>query len=204
MSNFDLKYQLEALLFSSAKSMTIEELSQLTNSSKEEVKEKLEELRRDYEEKSSSIILIDGGGSFKFNVKPQYLHLVQQIVKETELSKSLMETLAVIAFKYPIKQSDLIKIRTNKAYDHLKELEEKGYISRQKYGRTKLIKLTPKFFEYFDLPPEKLKEKFKNFEGLAKAIEEKEEELKRIREKAKGDAKANEMINSQKDESISS
>jgi DNA-binding PadR family transcriptional regulator len=107
------------------------------------------------------------------------------IVTETELSKTIMETLAVIAFKYPIKQSDLIKIRTNKAYDHLKELEGLGYISRQKHGRTNLIKLTDKFFEYFDLPKEKLREVFKDFSSIAKIIEEKESEIKTIREKQK-------------------
>ena len=37
-------------------------------------------------------------------------YVVGKIVTETELSKTVTETLAVIAFKYPIKQSDLIKI----------------------------------------------------------------------------------------------
>ena len=183
MSN--LKYKLEALLFSSARSMTIEELSNLTKASPEEIREKIQELKKDYEEKDSSITLIDEGNSFRLNVKPEHTDVINQIVTETELSKTLMETLAVIAFKYPIKQSDLIKIRTNKSYDHLRELEEIGYIVRQKFGRTKLIKLTPKFFEYFDLPPEKLKEKFANFEGIATAIKSKEDEIKQIKEEMK-------------------
>ncbi|MBW2974500.1 SMC-Scp complex subunit ScpB [Candidatus Woesearchaeota archaeon] len=187
MSN--LKYKLEALLFSSARSMKVEELSSLTKASPEEVRETLNELKKDYEQRESSIALIDEGDAFKLNVKPEHISVIQQIVTETELSKTVMETLAVIAFKYPIKQSDLIKIRTNKAYDHLHELEEMGYITRQKYGRTKLIKLTPKFFEYFDLPPEKLKEKFDDFGGIAKAIQEKEEEVKKIKDDMKKKAK---------------
>jgi len=183
MSN--LKYKLEALLFSSARSMSIEELSNLTKASPEEIREELNRLKKDYEKRDSSITLIDEGNAFKLNVKSEHIPIIQQIVTETELSKTLMETLAVIAFKYPIKQSDLIKLRTNKAYDHLRELEEMGYITRQKYGRTKLIKLTPKFFEYFDLPPEKLKEKFADFGGIAKAIKEKEEEIKKMKEEMK-------------------
>src|SRR3989344_1209142 len=118
-------------------------------------------------------------------IREQFLPLVRNIVTETELSKTIMETLAVIAFKYPIKQSDLIKIRTNKAYDHLKELEQMGYITRQKHGRTNLIKLTQKFFEYFDLPQEKLKEVFKDFASIARAIEDKEFEIKKIKEEQK-------------------
>ena len=183
MSN--LKYKLEALLFSSARSMKIEELANLTKANSEEIREKLNELKKEYGQRDSSITLIDEGNSFKLNVKSEHASVVHQVVTETELSKTLMETLAIIAFKYPIKQSDLIKLRTNKAYDHLRELEDIGYIIRQKYSRTKLIKLTPKFFEYFDLPPEKLKEKFADFGGISKAIKEKEEEIKQIKEEMK-------------------
>ena len=147
-----LKNKLEALLFSSGRKMSIDELSKLSNSKPEEIQNILVELKKEYDEKNSSMMLANEGSSWKLTVREQYLSIVQKIVTETELSKTMMETLAVIAFKYPIKQSDLIKIRTNKAYDHLKGLEEMGYISRQKHGRTNLIKLTQKFFEYFNLP----------------------------------------------------
>jgi len=183
MSN--LKYKLEALLFSSAREMKVEELTTLTKSTPEKVREALKQIKEEYEKRDSSITLIDYGDSFKLNVKSEHSPIIHQVVTETELSKTLIETLAVIAFKYPIKQSDLIKIRTNKAYDHLAHLEENGYITRQKYGRTKLIKLAPKFFEYFDLPEEKLKQKFEGFEGIAKAIKGKEEEIKKIKEEQK-------------------
>jgi len=56
----------------------------------------------------------------------------------------------------------------------LDELEELGYLTREKKGRSKLIKLTPKFFDYFDVPPDKLKEKFRNVAALEQAIEQKE------------------------------
>jgi segregation and condensation protein B len=193
-----LKGKLEALLFSSGRKMDIEELSRLTHAKPEEIQNSLTELKKEYDEKDSSVMIVNEGNSWKLTVREQFLPLVQKIVTETELSKTVTETLAVIAFKYPIKQSDLIKIRTNKAYDHLKELEEMGYITRQKHGRTYLIKLTQKFFEYFDLPEEKLKEKFQDFRSIAKAIEDKETEIEAIKQEQK--AKAEEE--KQKDEKI--
>ena len=66
-----------------------------------------------------------------------------------------METLSVIAWKNPALQSDIIKIRTNKAYKHIGELEEAGFIESIKHGRTKLLKLTKKFYDYFDLEGDK-------------------------------------------------
>lgn len=178
----DLKKKVEALLFSSGKRMKVVDISRLCKTNEEDVKQALNELKSDYGEKNSSLMLIDEGDFWKLTVREQYLSIVQKIVTETELSKTILETLAVIAFRYPIKQSDLIKIRTNKSYDHLSELEEAGYISRQKHGRSKLIKLTDKFFEYFDLPRDKLRDQFKDFQGIAKAIEEKEDEVHKIKE----------------------
>ncbi len=196
----EIKNKIEALLFSSARSMSVDEISNLVKVSTEEVKKILEELKKKYEN-SEATELIQEGDHWKLAVRDKYVPLVSSIVTQTELSKTLMETLAVIAFKYPIKQSDVIKVRTNKAYDHLRELEEQGFITRQRYGRTRLIKLAQKFFDYFDLPREKLKEKFKDFESLAHAIEEKEsiiEKMKQRKSKIFVDLKNNSFSNKEK------
>ncbi|MBI4439625.1 SMC-Scp complex subunit ScpB [Candidatus Woesearchaeota archaeon] len=179
------KEKIEALLFSSGKKMSVEELMKLCRLREDDVLSALREVKEDYDRKGGSFKLVEEGRDWKFVVKEEFLPLVSKIVTETELPKTVLETLAVIAFRYPIKQSDLIHMRTNKAYDHLALLENSGYITRVKYGRTKLIKLTQKFFEYFDLPPEKLKEKFESFDEIAKAIEMKEGEIKKIKEEQK-------------------
>ena len=194
MSN--LKYKIEALLFSSGRRMTIEELEKLTKAAAEEIREGIAILKEEYLQRNSSIHIIDDGDSWKLTVKDEHLETVKQIVTKTELSRSLLETLAVIAFKYPIKQSDLIKLRTNKAYDHLRELEQQGFISRKKHGRTNLIKLTEKFFQYFDLPEENLKEHLADFESIAAAITRKEQELA---ERKQQQAQELEQIASQED-----
>jgi len=181
----ELKKKIEALLFSSGKRMHIEEISRLCSAPPDRVKNELIRLAADYGAKDSSLLVQNDGEYWKLATKEDYMGVVKNIVKETELSKTLMETLATIAFKYPIKQSDLIKIRTNKAYDHLMELEKMGYITRQKYGRTKLIKLTERFFNYFNLKEENLKDKFKDFQSLANAIEGKEVEIEKIKDEQK-------------------
>jgi segregation and condensation protein B len=172
----DLMYKIEALLFSSGRKMNIEELAKICRVNSEGISMTLQELKKIYEEKNSSLIIIDEGNSWKISVRENFIPIVQSIVTETELSKTLMETLAVIAFRYPVLQSEVVKIRSNKAYEHLVQLEEIGYITRVKHGRTNRVALTKKFFEYFELPPEKLKESFKGIEEVAKAIEEKESE----------------------------
>src|SRR3990167_410343 len=166
-----VKSKVEAILFSTGHRISLDEISKLSRSMKDDVLDALKELQKEYDEKQSSLMLVEEGDYWKFTVRDHFIPIVRKIVTETELTKSVLETLAVIAFKYPILQSDLIKIRTNKAYDHLSELEKSGYISRKKKGRTNLILLTDKFFEYFDLAPDKLKEKFRDFDSIARAIE---------------------------------
>ena len=179
------KSKVEAILFSVGHKISLDDVSRLSRSKKEEVLAALKELQSEYEQKQSSIMLVDEGDDWKFAVRDHFVSVVRKIVTETELTKSVMETLAVIAFKYPLLQSDLIKMRTNKAYDHLVELEKTGYISRQKHSRTNLIKLTEKFFRYFDLTEEKLKDQFRDFDSIARAIKEKEIEVDQIKDDQK-------------------
>ena len=179
----ELKNQIESLLFSSGKRLTVEDLGRLCKEENlDAVKAALILLQKELEDKQSSLMLVEEGDTYKLTIREKYVSVVKKIVTTPELPKIILETLAVVAYKAPVLQSQVIKVRTNKAYRHLDELEEMGYITREKKGRSKLIKLTPKFFDYFDVPPEKLKDKFRNVAALEKAIEEKEEAAQKTQE----------------------
>ncbi|MBR9691251.1 SMC-Scp complex subunit ScpB [Candidatus Woesearchaeota archaeon] len=176
------KNKVEALMFTVAKRIHLDEISKITGIwDIEKIKVALNELRTEYEAKGSSMVLHDDGeGYWKLTVKDHYMPMVQKIVTQTELDRPLMETLAVIAWKYPVLQADVVKIRHNKAYDHLKQLTELGFITRTKFGRTNKLTLTSKFFDYFDLPSkEQAKEVFKNVvpEKIREKVEKTEEEI---------------------------
>lgn len=200
------KNKVEALLFACAKRMSIEEISKITGiRDYDQIKAALNELKADYEIRGTSVVLLEEEGHWKLTIKDHYLPMVQRVITQTELDRPLMETLAVIAWKYPVLQAEVIKIRHNKAYDHLKQLEELGFIIRNKFGRTRKITLTQKFFEYFDLPtkeqakeafksivPQKVREKVESAEQEIEEAERKIEEVKRKEEemkKAKGEEK---------------
>lgn len=159
----ELKNKVEALLFAVGKHIDIEEIGRITGEpDKKQVEKRLSQIQQDYNERESPIMVISEGNSWKLTVREKYLDLVKNLVAETELSKTILETLAVIAWKNPVKQSDVIRIRTNKAYDHVQELEDLGFLSREKFGRTMLLKLTDKFFNYFELTGnEDIREVFK-------------------------------------------
>jgi len=79
------------------------------------------------------------------------LSVTEKLLTDAELDKPTQETLAIIAYKQPMFQSDVIKIRGNSAYDHIKVLKEHDFVTSEKSGRTRVLKLAPKFFEYFDV-----------------------------------------------------
>jgi|SRR3989344_3318377 len=171
--------RVEAVLFAVGRDIPVEEVARLCKLQEDRTQSILEELRNEYHSNTSALALQHKGKFWKFTVKDAYVPLVTSLVQHTDIDKGVMETLAVIAWKYPIIQSDLVKIRHNKAYDHLKMLEEREFIMKEKYGRTYRIKLTPKFFEYFDLPSQDAKEAFKKVipPEIQKDIQRAEQEI---------------------------
>ncbi|MBS3169596.1 SMC-Scp complex subunit ScpB [Candidatus Woesearchaeota archaeon] len=155
--------KVEAVLFAVGKEITIERIASLCSLTVERTEEIIAGLQQEYNSRDHSLRLVKKESGWKLTVRDEFIPLVSSIVSSTELERPLMETLAVIAWKYPIVQSDVIKLRSASAYDHLKALEEQGYIAKEKTGRTFKIKLTKKFFEYFDLPSEEAKQAFLKF-----------------------------------------
>jgi len=173
----ELKRIVEAILFAAARRLELEEIAKLCKRPQEQVREVLEEWKAKLDAANSPTMLVQDGSAWRLTVREKYIPVIKRVVTKTELPKSILETLAVVAYKAPVLQSKVVGIRTNKAYDHLNFLENSGFITREKSGRTKLIRLAPKFFEYFDVDPDRLKKKWRNPEDVEKAIEAKEQEI---------------------------
>lgn len=173
----ELKRVIEAILFAAGKKVELEQIAKLCRRSPDEILFVLRAWKLQLDEQKSPTMLVEDGSGWKLTVREEFIPVIKRVVTKTELPKSILETLAVVAYKAPVLQSKVVKIRTNKAYDHLNYIESLQLITREKSGRSKLIKLTPKFFEYFDIDPSQLKKKFGNARDVEKAIEQKEKEI---------------------------
>ena len=183
----DLKKSVEAVLFAAARTVSLEELMKLIGTHDESaVKKAVKELKQELEDKESPTMIVEEGTGWKLVVHEKFLSTVQQIVPHTDLSRPILETLAVVAWKQPAKQADVVKYRGSTAYDHIKELERLGYIAREKQGRSFKVKVTTKFFEYFDLPKEKLKELFKDVKDVEEAAQRTLNALKEVKPESAG------------------
>ncbi|MFQ5475360.1 MAG: SMC-Scp complex subunit ScpB [Candidatus Nanoarchaeia archaeon] len=161
----DIKKEVEAILFAAGRVVRQDEIELLLEiKTPGMVKDAVNDLKNEYSQRDSPILLIDEAEGWKLTVKEQFLPIVQKINPHTEFSKAVMETLAVIAWKQPILQSRIVEIRSNKAYEHIAELVELGFISKERYGRSYMLKPTQKFLDYFDLPDQEAAKKvFRDF-----------------------------------------
>ena len=156
----DDKNKIEAILFTTGKFLSLEEIGKMSGlGSIGHVKELIDDLRKDYSDRNCSLEIIHQGEKYKLNIKKEYLYLTESLLTDTELDRPTQETLAVIAYKNPALQSEIIKIRGNTAYDHIKALKELDFITTEPSGRTRIIKLTNKFFDYFDIVEDQLRSK---------------------------------------------
>ncbi|MBM3200168.1 SMC-Scp complex subunit ScpB [Candidatus Woesearchaeota archaeon] len=170
--------KVEAILFTTGRFMTLQEVADLCGiGSVGIVKELIGSLQKDYDSKPGALAVLEDGGKYKLSIRKKYNYLTTKLLDVTELDKPTQETLAVIAYKQPAIQADVIRIRGNKAYDHIEKLKELGFVTSDKYGRTRLLKLTQKFFDYFDLVEDHLKEKFANLAKLEEQTKELEKQL---------------------------
>lgn len=186
----ELKHKLEALLFSSGRAMNIDELSRILRfKDNAMIIECARELMKELNDRKTSLMMVEESEAWKITTREKFQTLVKKIVAQTEMSKTLIETLAVIAYKAPVTQAKIIDIRTNKAYDHIKELERIGFITSSKHSRTKMIRLSQKFFDYFDIDPSKLKDRLGKNEVIEEMIKKKEAEISEKIKKFEGDQK---------------
>lgn len=106
---------IEALLFASGKGMSSAEIYEGLKFSytKIEVERAIRELKSSYSGERG-IILIDFNDNYQFQTNPEYGELISDLLlktKERELSKTLLQVLAIIAYKSPITKQEIEELR---------------------------------------------------------------------------------------------
>ena len=167
----DKKALIEAALFVSENPLNFNDLSKVSGiTSTETLKEILDEIKRDLNDKAHGIELALTAEGYQFQVKDQFLEKVANLTTYSDISKGALRTLSLVALREPILQSEIIKIQGNKAYNYIKSLEKKKLIRTEKAGRTKKINTTKEFEKYFGKSLGEIKEKLKSQDMLPQEL----------------------------------
>jgi len=147
----EIKSKIEALLFCMQEGIDTKTMSKLCGmGSTGHVKNVILSLQEDYSKRNSGLQILEKNGLWFLTIVDTHLDVVRKAAKP-EMDKSVLQTLAYIAHKKNIRQSDVIRVRSNKAYEHIKNLEDSGLIEAKKDGSTRRLSPTKKFYEYFNL-----------------------------------------------------
>ncbi len=141
----------EAVLFIAGRFLTIQDLMKFTSINPLMIKESLQRLKEKYAE-HGTMHVTERDNAYKMDVRANCSYLINKIATgSTEFTKAEQETLAIIAYKQPITQATVVKIRGNKSYDHIKNLIQAGLIKSKKAGRTIELHTDESFYDYFNI-----------------------------------------------------
>ena len=187
----NIEEKLEAIIFLSKEMITIKELAQFYGMENFEMEEVLNNLRE--KRKNTGINLKIENGIACLVSNPLFGSDVKRFfnpeMKLKKLSRSAMETLAIIAYKGPITKAEIEQIRSVGVDKTMSNLLERKliYISgRKKTGTTNLYEVTDDFYSYLNIHGKQElpgNEQFQEIELLYKEDEKTENESTNKEEK---------------------
>ncbi len=146
----DVKGAVEAALFSSPENLRISQIAERIGFPEEEVRTALMDLRKDYDDRDSAIVIAKIGTEFRMMLRSEYSDFTGMFGK-AEMSGGLMRTLSTIAYNQPVLQSELVKARGPRAYEDVHRLIEMDFVSGKRVGQTQELTTTKRFAEYFGI-----------------------------------------------------
>ena len=144
---------IEAALYVTGRPIDVKTLGSVTGfRSEDKTRELARQLKANYGNNGSCLEILElSDGRFVMQLKPQYVTHVKRLTTRQLLTSGPMKTLSFIAYRQPVTQSYLAKVRGNLTYSHVKQLREIGLIAEERLGRTKILRTTPNFADYFNL-----------------------------------------------------
>jgi segregation and condensation protein B len=146
----------ESLLFASDKPLSLKQLGELLGESElARVRAAVAAVEQSYQTRGFQLHQVAGG--YQFRTNPENANWVQKLLaqKPVKLSRALLETLAIVAYRQPITRPEIDEIRGVDSGGTLKTLMERSLArilgKKEEPGRPMLYGTTREFLEFFNL-----------------------------------------------------
>ncbi|MHC4187175.1 MAG: SMC-Scp complex subunit ScpB [Planctomycetota bacterium] len=158
--DFELNVEsvIEAVLFASDEPLSAARLSNIVDTTTQQVRQAVELLNDKYKANQNAFRIEKIAGGFQMLTLSPFNHWLKKLLRvrsETKLSPAALETLAIIAYKQPIIRADVEAIRGVAAGEVIRNLMYKGLVKvvgrAEVVGRPMLYGTTKKFLETFGL-----------------------------------------------------
>jgi len=149
----DILAKVEAALYASGRPLSIEEIAHVAGTASERRAAAIaREVARMVNGVMQAIEVFEyPGPKFAMQLKGQYTQTARRFATRPLLSRAALRTLSYIAFFQPISAAELVLRRSSTVYQHLKELEDVGFVVGERQGRSKNYRTTTRFADYFGL-----------------------------------------------------
>ena len=144
--------KIEAILYLKGQPLSLAEIAELAECDRQQAAEAIMELMSDYAHRDSALEVVETPTGYSLQLRSTFESLTHALIP-AELRKGTLRTLAAIALKHPILQTDLIDLRGSTAYQQVQELVELGFVRKrpQVNGRSYWLEVTDKFHRYFEI-----------------------------------------------------
>ena len=152
VSTFRLATKIEAILYLKAQPLSVTAISEIAGCDRNRVEDALLELMDDYAHRDSALEVVENPTGYSLQLRSSFQSLLTNLVP-AELGTGALRTLAAIALKGKILQTDLTELRGSSAYQQVQELVELGLVRkrRQVDGRSYWLEVTDQFHQYFEV-----------------------------------------------------
>lgn len=152
LTDLRLPAQLEAILYLKSQPLTLAKLTEYAATERDLVEDALIELMQDYAQRDGALEIVETDQGYSLQLRERFDQLVQTMVP-ADIGLGALRTLAAIALKGPILQTDLVELRGSGVYQHVQELVEQGFVQkrRQANGRSFRLQVSDRFYQYFEV-----------------------------------------------------
>lgn len=153
--------KIEAILYLKSQPLTLTRIAEYAGCDRRTAEEGLLELMDDYAHRDSALEIVETPEGYCLQLRESYRDLINTLVP-LDLGVGALRTLAAIALKGPISQTELVDLRGSGVYQHVPELVELGFVRKRRRAdsRSAWLQVTEKFYQYFQV--EKLPQPFEN------------------------------------------
>ncbi len=152
------KYAIEAILFAVGSPVELKQIANAIELSEEMTQEIVLQLKEEYIKKKRGFNIIESENKYQICTNSVYYDTIKKIYEKpqkNELTPTMMETLAIIAYKQPITKSEIDEIRGVSSISPVNRLIEYGLVEEkgrlEQIGRPIILGTTDEFLRYFGI-----------------------------------------------------
>jgi segregation and condensation protein B len=145
----EAKALVEAALFVADRPLSLAQLSAALDLSEPAVGRLIQALADECATPDRGVELDHEGGGYVLRVKGELASAVRPFAPHQDIPEQTLRTLAVITYHAPVLQSEVVKMRGQRAYGQIGELVARGFVAAEVQGPTKVLTVTPALLTYF-------------------------------------------------------